>query len=347
MPKYSGREREAKLIQRANRAAAVGRLMLGELESWDQFLEPDTIDLVSLPRRNLKSGLADVRTRLSQEINNFCSSNFVDMDEKKLSMLYEEIKAYRGLELPLSDFEERFSQVQRNVLIGSPSHATVHISLWGLKFWFPEDELTKDLVSALQVILDGNPKYIDFKEKSHTQLITDQPELVLLMRMRMFAIRSSILWCFNLIEAYLNGLAWDFIRHHGTEGLSKNKRELIEDTTSVSIRKKLMNYPRIITGKDLFKENDEELNAFVEVVKPYRDSLVHPSPFSAPDKFGGYDKLRLFYRIDIDTVVFTVDLLVRIIRRIHIHVFGNETAMPAWIIDLESKVNEISSHINL
>jgi len=49
MPKYSGREREAKLIQRANRAAAVGRLMLGELElfcfrrKWkNRLLELDT-----------------------------------------------------------------------------------------------------------------------------------------------------------------------------------------------------------------------------------------------------------------------------------------------------------------
>ncbi|MBT3322260.1 MAG: hypothetical protein HN392_08235 [Anaerolineae bacterium] len=70
--RLSGREREANLIRRANRAAAVGRLMLGEFYSWNQFLEADSVDLVSLPRRMLKSGLRDIKARLSQEIGAFC-----------------------------------------------------------------------------------------------------------------------------------------------------------------------------------------------------------------------------------------------------------------------------------
>lgn len=347
MTKYSGREREAKLIHRANRAAAVGQLMLGEIQSWHQFLKPDTVDLVSLPRRNLKAALADVRSRLSHEIKDFCSKNFLEMDEKKLSVLYEEIKAHRGLELPLSEFEERFSAVRRDVLKGNPAHATVCISLWGLKFQFPEDELAKDLVSALQVILDTNTKYNGFREKSHAKLETLQPEIVLLMRKRMFAIRSSVLCCFNLLEAYLNGLAWDYVQTYGTEDLSNRKRKLLEDTTSASIRDKLIKYPEILAGKALWQANDEELDGFIVVLKPYRDSLVHPSPFSAPEKFGGYDKLRLFYRIDYDTAVATANLLVRIIRRIHVHVFGDEIALPAWVNDLESGVEEISEQLVL
>lgn len=305
------------------------------------------MDLVSLPRRNLKAALEDIRNRLSHEIKDFCSKNFLNMDEKKLSMLYEEIKANRGLELPLSEFEEKFSAVRRDVLKGNPAHATVCISLWGLKFQFPEDELAKDLVSALQVILNTNIKYEDYKEKSHAELATLQPELALLLRQRMFAIRSSVLCSFNLLEAYLNGLAWDYVQTHGIEDLSNRKRKLLEDTTSISIRDKLVKYPEILSGKALWQENDEELNGFIDVLKPYRDSLVHPSPFSAPEKFGGYDKLRLFYRIDYDTAIATANLLVRIIRRIHVHVFGIEIALPAWIIYLEAGVKEISDHLTL
>lgn len=104
----SGREREAKLIRRAKCAAAVGRLMLGELHTWDQFHVADIVDLISLPRRNLKAARVDCKKRLSPEIEDFCSKNFHEMDERKLSLLYEEIKAYQGLELPLSEFEKSF-----------------------------------------------------------------------------------------------------------------------------------------------------------------------------------------------------------------------------------------------
>jgi len=340
----SGREREAQLIRRANRAAAVGRLMLGELHTWHQFLEADTVDLVSLPRRNLKAALADVRRRLSLEIKNFCSKNFQDMDERMLSLLYEEIKAYRGLELPLSEFEKKFSAVRREVLKGSPAHATVCISLWGLQFRFPEDELAKDLISALHLISETHIELNHYRAKPHAELDKRKAEIASLMRRKMFAVRSAVLCCFNLMEAYLNGLAWDYIRTHGTSSLSNRKRKLLEDTTSASIREKLDQYPEIIAGK-LWKEPDEELDGFVDILKPYRDSLVHPSPFSAPERFGGYDKLRLFYRIDYDTALATADLLVRIIRRIHEHVYRDGSALPVWICELESEVKGISEQL--
>lgn len=35
---------------------------------------------------------------------------------------------------------------------------------------------------------------------------------------------------------------------------------------------------------------------------PFRDSLVHPSPFEAPQRFGGHDKLCAVYRVDVDTL---------------------------------------------
>ncbi|MFN8459315.1 MAG: hypothetical protein U0401_32465, partial [Anaerolineae bacterium] len=79
MSLYSGREREVKQIRQANRAAAVGRLMLGEFDSWHTFLQADAIALENLPRRQLKSGRADVKARLSTEIKLFCSRNFQGM----------------------------------------------------------------------------------------------------------------------------------------------------------------------------------------------------------------------------------------------------------------------------
>ncbi len=310
----SGREREANLIRRANRAAAVGRLMLKELGTWQEFLEADTVDLESLPRRNLKAALSDVRERLSEEIQKFCSKNFRDMDEKKLSMLYEEIKAYRGLELPLVEFEKRFASIRREVLKGNPAHLTICISLWGLQFKFPEDELAKDLMSALQLTSEVQNELNQYRTKTHAELEARKSEISSLTRKKMFAVRSAILCCFNLMEAYLNGLAWDYVQAHGTTSLSNNHRKLLEDTASASMRDKLKKYPQILVGRELWKEPDQEFDGFIDVLKPFRDSLVHPSPFSAPEKFGGYDKLRLFYRIDDDTAVSTATCLFALLK---------------------------------
>jgi len=343
----SGREREARLINQANRAAAVGQLMLGELNNWQQFLEADTVDLISLPRRNLKGALADVRVRLSKEIKRFCSYNFLDMDEKKLSMLYEEIKKYRGMEIPLPEFEEIYSPIRREVLKGNPAHATVCISLWGLQFKFPEDELSRDLITALHLISEAHTNLKGYYSKPHIKLKKDRQEISISIRKRMFAARSSVLCCFNLLEAYLNGLAWDYMQTRDTSSLSNRSRKLLEDSTSTTIRDKLSKYPEIISGRKLWTEPDKELDKFVDILKPYRDSLVHPSPFMTPQKFGGYDKLRLFYRVDDDTAVTTVILLIQIIRRIHKHIQQDSIAIPAWVSDLESEVNNITEKLSL
>ena len=342
MSQLSGREREAQIIRRANRAATVGRLMLGELNDWQEFLKADTTSLENLPRRNLKAALSDVRERLSSEIKNFCAKNFQGMDERKLSLLYEDIKQYRGLELPLKEFERKYATVQPNVIRGNPAHLTISISLWGLQFKFPEDELSKDLITALQIIASSHKELRLFETKKHSQFHDQRLEIASSIRKKMFAVHSAVLCSFNLLEAYLNGLAWDYIQRYGTANLSNNNIKLLEDTSSVSIREKLKKYPQILTGRELWKEADEDFDGFMNVFKPFRDSLVHPSPFSAPEKFGGYDKLRLFYRLDYDSAVAIAHMLISVIQRVHRHIYV-DVKLPAWISELELEVEQVLS----
>jgi hypothetical protein len=336
----TGREREAKLIKQANRAAAVGRLLLGETKNWHEFLEADIVDLENLPRKRLKAGVADIKSRLSVEIKRFCSRNFREMDESKLSLLYEEIKAHRGFEIPLQEFEQKYAQIKREVLKGNPAHLTVCISLWGLQYKFPEDELAKDLIQALQLAAKAQDELEQYKERPHSEIETERIKISSVIRQKIFAARSALLSCFNLIEAYLNGLAWDYIQRNGTENLSNKQRKLLEDTASASIRDKLMKYPNILTGKEVWRQPDGELETFINALKPFRDSLVHPSPFSAPEKFGGYDKLRLLYRIDHDTALLTANLLVVLVRRIHEHVYSNSERLPEWIENLRVEIDK-------
>lgn len=55
------REKEVVQILNANAAVAVGNLLLGKYDSWDQFRELLKTDLMSLPRRSLKIGARDVK----------------------------------------------------------------------------------------------------------------------------------------------------------------------------------------------------------------------------------------------------------------------------------------------
>jgi hypothetical protein len=167
------------------------------------------------------------------------------------------------------------------------------------------------------------------------------------MRKQTFAARSVVLLCFSLLEAYLNGLAWDYVQTYGTAHLSNRQRKLLEDTYRASTQDKLRRYPGILAGSELWDEPDEQLDHLIGILKPYRDSLVHSSPFSAPERFGGYDKLRLLYRIDYDTAIATAELLIGIILRIHRHVYSDVSALPEWLCQLELEVQSVAEQLLL
>lgn len=141
--------------------------------------------------------------------------------------------------------------------------------------------------------------------------------------------RMCLLSCFNLAEAYINGIAWEFVQEVGTTGMSKNHEDLLTKGQS-SLVDKLAKIPAIVKGRDqgpLTKDQDP-LATFRDLVKPFRDSVVHASPFSAPERFGGYDKLQRVYELEIATVSTAVDLTFAIVSSIH-EFLGK--GQPSWL----------------
>lgn len=330
-----GRQKEANLIRKANRAVVVGMLLQGKLSNWREFLEADNVDYENLPRQQLKAGLADVKTRVSKECKNFCSRNFKNLDEEKLNDLYEEIKAHRGIEIPLNRFEKEYSEILPKALNNCPLHSTVVISLWGLQFKFPEDNLSKDLHVSLSLALDAGVKLSPFKNKAHHHITKEKDQISRELRAQGLAVRSTMICCFNLVEAYLNGLAWEYTQKSNQfETLSNTNRKLICDANRTSIRDKLLKYPTIIANNALWTDNDDDVRSFLDTIKPLRDSLVHPSPFSAPEKFGGYDKLANFYRVDIVMAIAATKVTCSLISRIHRHINNTFDGHPTWLKEL-------------
>ncbi len=134
-----------------------------------------------------------------------------------------------------------------------------------------------------------------------------------------------------MVEAYINGIAWDFTDSHDISSLSKNKQDLLT-SGQPSILEKLVKVPEIVTATSpgpLMPAKDP-LKTFKETIKPFRDSIVHASPFSAPSRFGGYDKLSKVYELKLETVCNTVDLTIDIIGRVH-QFLGGGGDSPAWL----------------
>jgi hypothetical protein len=332
----SGRKREVVEIVRYKRAAIVGRLLLGELDgpmeriSVEQYLDK--------PRKELKAEREVIRDRLRGEIAKFCSNNFEDIKPEDLENLYEPLFERESLwYLPLTDFLRDFGKFKTGVLKGAPLHATIHISSWGLQTDFPEHHFIRDLAVSFNSAVEIEEHCLTsyriktWREKKEQKT---RAEIADLIRRSEFNQRACVLSCFNLIEAYINGLAWDYVHTHDILGLSKDNRNVLtESERPVNIIDKLIKIPRLVAERDkdlLFKTRDP-LKSFIEVIKPYRDAIVHASPFAAPEKFGGYDKLSKIYDLNFSTVRFAVDITIAVIGEIHCFI-GGDGDLPTWVL---------------
>lgn len=330
-----GRQVDAERIATANKAAAVGYLMLGKFKfsGWGDFLKnTDASELIKLPRRNLKGGAEDVRERLLPEIEGFCRNNFQGMSTDVLASLHDAIKPTipHGFRLPLAEFQKKYAAPKAETLKDVPLHATVSISLWGLQFEFPEDHFMKDI----EVALDGaNAAHKIVEDIGASNVVkTREKELAGALRREKAACRAGLVACFSLVEAYLNGLAWRFCHNEPQRlaQLSQNQQKLIMDSSEATLRNKLLKYPEIIMGSPLWDEKDDAVDSFLSLLKPFRDSLCHPSPFEAPQKFGGYDKLSMVYGLTRDTFAVGAMVTMTLVDRIHRHIDGAKEP-PHWM----------------
>ncbi len=333
---------EEKIVRRYYKAASVGRLMLHEFSSWHDYLEPETMDLDSIPRRQLKDMATNANKILAKEILKFCNRNFDGMTIDSLVELYEEIKGLRGLEIPLEEFESRFAKVNPIVYKGHPKHLTLCFSLWGLQFRCPEDEITKDICEAIDILEETGRKIHDLQDIDHIQAEKNKSHISDLTRKNVFASRSILYSSFNLLEAYLNGLSWCYCKTNDLSQLSKNDRKILEDHSSNSLKDKLIKIPRIISGTELWDSTDQMVDELIGNLKKFRDAMVHASPFSAPEKYGGYNKLRLLYNINEMVAIKTVGLLYLILSRIDAHIDSQGEESPRWLHQLKSSVDKVA-----
>jgi len=329
----TGRERDIAEIVRAKRALVVGRLLLGDLDGLERVF-PD--DFSTWTRQRLKQLQKQIRLQLKGKIAGFCQENFAGATESKLAELYEPLWEHGGTwRLPLAEFQKRLGVPKPGVLRGAPLHATVCISPWGLQTEFPEMHLCKDLAEAVDGLIGAQADFdrIQSERLSWNDAKRGRGKIAPVQRRILFNSRMALIAAFNLVEAFVNGLAWECLQSSRGAKLSDKERAfLAEDPRPVNLVEKLKKVPRIVTRatEGPLHDSRDPLKEFLETVKPFRDAIVHASPFSAPEKFGGYDKLEKIYLLDSRTALRGVDVVLEIIGQIHRFV-GGKGQMPQWL----------------
>lgn len=332
----NGRTREINEILTYIRAARVGNLLLGESDGNFPFLYHEEIE--DWPRKKIRIERERVREYLKEEVKQFCRTNFPKLKPSRLAELYDPLFVTRGrLRMPMTEFLDFVGgEITHDVFRGAPLHSTVTISTtWGLQTEFPEQHLIKDIAVTFNAVVKAEESLKQYKKRGHEYLRGRQGEIAALVRQTATNRRLCLLSCFNLIEAYVNGLAWEFAQRNDITKLSKAKQKMITEAEG-SIIKRIINIPEVITGAPSpFSENDEPLKGFIDTIKPFRDSIVHASPFAAPAKFGGYDKLEKIYELDTRTVRQAIDITESIISIIH-RATVNQDGLPSWFIQRDT-----------
>jgi hypothetical protein len=328
----TGRDREISEIVKYLRAAQVGRVFLGDADGEMSPVYPEMIQ--DWPRRKIRSERERIRGYLRGEVKKFANNNFPNLKPLKLAELYELLFLFHTVRMSMTDFIEFVGGTREGLFQGAPLHSTVQISAcWGLQTEFPEEHLIKDLAVLYNDLLELDEKLIKRKELTCRQM-KDTPvraDIAEASRRAGTYRRMCLLACFNLIEAYVNGLAWEYAQRHDISSLSKAKQRMIQEADG-SIVKRVINIPEIISGNPTpFDETTSPLSDFVDTIKPYRDAIVHASPFAAPEKFGGYDKLQKIYELSSKTVAHAIDVTQQIISTIHQAIGGNSD-LPAWFL---------------
>jgi hypothetical protein len=239
-----------------------------------------------------------------------------------------------GLRMPVSEFERRFARLRREVSKGRdqerPFHATISITLLGLRYEYPEWHFANDITVALTEARELNRKLAPFSGEFDPRLKRAWLEAQALAERQRAVLRWCIIACSSLVEAYLGGLAWRLCQQANLSSLSSMDRKIIEDS-GPSFRHRLIRIPRILTDRELWDEREPNVQALLDL-KQIRDALMHPSPFSVPEKYGGRDKLSVVYNVSHDVVEKAAKDTFTALRRIFQHIYGSDAPLPSWMV---------------
>jgi len=227
-----------------------------------------------------------------------------------------------------------------------PAHALIGFDFTGqcdfhgtIEYLLPEAECYEDMGYAYNQAVLTSPEHLG-KRLSKVE-----------NKAHYFYVRSATLSAFYFIEAYLNGIAFDFCYRTGDfSKLTIKQRELLCEWDAkrdrekwVSFRNKLLQYPKVILGLNappLTETNCEEIRVLAAEAKEIRGSLVHSSPRVELTPVGGkYQaigrKVRSLMGLRLDDATKIVDSAVTLPKKIN-GMMGTRGYKLDWLIERDS-----------
>lgn len=152
--------------------------------------------------------------------------------------------------------------------------------------------------------------------------------------------RGAVASAFYMVEAYVNSLAFAALRDARLKLTAADRAKLEEWDPKrgrprfLSLRDKLLQYPRIATGRShpvLQDTNCPQLLFLCEEAKALRDAIVHASP--VPQHGHGFpEKEMAVWTLSTDKVIGVIDNAIQLVRLLEVEVHGSAERL-FWLQD--------------
>jgi len=215
-----------------------------------------------------------------------------------------------------------------------PPHTYIALDYLGeyergkIEYYLPEAVLCEDMCLALNASVD----------------LQNAPEERPLNKIKIktlnMSLRTAVLSSFYFVEAYLNGVAFDF-EYRNSPKLTNDDRELLleydfaqQKEKWVNFRRKLLQYPKVILGlpvPPLTETNCAEMKILLTYAKEIRDSVVHQSPKVNPITYEA-EKTKWMFHLGIREATEVVDSAVSLVRKLNALLKTNGIKLD-WLID--------------
>lgn len=154
------------------------------------------------------------------------------------------------------------------------------------------------------------------------------------------SVRTSVLSAFYFVEAYFNGIAYDFaFRERAT--LSQREAEALlecdwktKKERWISFKEKAYQYPKIIMRLQhppFTESNCAELKILLAESKEIRDAIVHQSPRPDPQKVRS-NKMKWMIALKVDDATRIVDAAIAYVRKVN-QAIGSQGIRLDWLLE--------------
>lgn len=225
----------------------------------------------------------------------------------------------------VQQFEENVGAFSARNQQETPPYAEVYLQL-GLPFAFrhPEYMLVRDLGMLLDLYRDAEALCDGIDPTNPPSWSGAAGENVQGLA------RSVIQACFNLLEAYVSGLAR---AHVMTQELPPAIQTRLTDNRE-PLKKRIRTVPSLIAGRESpLRPDSYPLDPLFNDIKRRRDAFVHCEP-GPQDSTRGYVKEAVFHDIPLELVPLAVGATHEAIRQTWLFLYGVEG--PRWLPPLES-----------